>query len=266
MTTTTGMVPWALRDSWTLTLRALRQRRRQPWAVVITLMFPVLMVLMFGYLLGGAIAVPDGDYLDFLMPGLFALTMVFGLESTMTAVQQDLRAGITDRFRTLPMSSASVLLGRATADMLDSAAGLGVMLLTGLAVGWRATGTVGETLAAVGLLLLLRFALLWAGILLGLVFPGSGSLMAVQILVWPFAFLSNAFVPAETMPAWLATLAEWNPVAATVTATRDLFGNPGADPGSWVGEHAMLLAVVWPVLLTLVLGGLAVRRWRTLDR
>lgn len=260
-----GGPSWALRDAWTVTLRDLGHWRRQPWDLLIGLAFPLLLLLMFGYLLGGAIDVPGG-YVEFLFPGMLAVTMAFGLESTMTAVANDVQRGVTDRFRSLPMSRSAVLLGRAIADMLSSVVGLLVLLLGGLAVGWRWHGGLGNALVALALLLLLRFAFLWLGIWLGLLFRGQGGVTAVQILVWPFAFLSNAFVPISTMPGWLEALSAWNPITATIAATRDLFGNPTVASTGWASEHAVLLAVVWPVVLVAVFGVLSVRRWTHLGR
>ncbi|VTR77695.1 ABC transporter permease [Cellulomonas hominis] len=257
---------WTLRNAWTVTLRDLQHWRRQPAGLLIGLAFPVLLLLMFGFLFGGAISVPGGDYIEFLFPGMLVLAMVFGLESTTTAVQQDVERGITDRFRALPMSRWAVVGGRALADMLSSAVGLLVLLAGGVAVGWRWHDGIGPALAAVGLLLLLRFAFLWVGVWFGLVARGPGTVMAVQILVWPFVFLSNAFVPTGSMPGWLGTVAELNPIAATVTATRDLFGNPGVDGGGWASEHAVLLAVAWPVVLTLLFAVASVRRYAGLGR
>jgi ABC-type multidrug transport system permease subunit len=144
--------------------------------------------------------------------------------------------------------------------MLASAVGLAVLLVAGVVIGWRIHEGIGNALAGVALLLLLRFAFLWVGIYLGLLFRGQGGVMAVQILVWPFVFLSNAFVPIATMPGWLQTLSAWNPVTATVAATRELFGSGPAT------EHAVLLAVVWPVVLSVVFATLAVRRWARLGR
>ncbi|WP_258723928.1 ABC transporter permease [Cellulomonas sp. NS3] len=258
---------WALVDGWTIALRDLQHWRRQPGQLAVGLLFPVLMVVMFGYLLGGGMAVEGGgSYLEFLMPGMFALTMVFGLEATMTAVATDAEKGVTDRFRSMPMSSAGVVLGRCIADMLNSVVGLAVMVGVGLLVGWRWHEGPARAALALALLLLLRFAFLWMGIYLGLVARGPGSVMAVSIIVWPFAFLSNAFVPTSTMPAWLGALAQVNPMAATVAAARELFGNPGVAGDGWLAEHSVLAAVVWPTVLAAVFFALAVRRWVTLGR
>jgi ABC transporter DrrB family efflux protein len=255
------------RDTWTITRRDLDHWIAQPAPVLIGLFFPVMTVLMFGYLFGGALTVPGGgSYREFLMPGMFAMTMLFGLEVTMAAVVTDANRGVTDRFRSLPMASSAVLMGRSTADMLNAALGLAVVIGCGLAVGWRARQGLGPTVAAVGLLLLLRLALIWVGIYLGLLVKGPEAVSGAQILVWPLGFLSNAFVAPSTMPGWLAAIADWNPLSATVSATRRLFGNPGFGGDSWAAQHAVLLAVVWPLLLIAVFVPLSVRRYRRLNR
>jgi len=257
---------WAVVDALSVAGRDVAHWRRQPGAVLVGALFPVLLLLMFVYLLGGGMVVPGGgDYRDFLVPGMLALAMVFGVEATMTAVVTDTARGITDRFRSLPMAPSAVVAGRCLADMLSSVVGLVVLIAAALAIGWRPAG-LGPALGAVGLLLLLRLAFLWMGIYLGLLTRDPGAVMAVQILVWPFAFLSNAFVAASSMPGWLATIAEWNPVAGTVTAVRELFGSPVGTGGGWATEHALLLAVVWPVVLTVVFAVLSVRRFQALSR
>ncbi len=229
--------------------------------------FPVMIVLMFGLLFGGAIRVPnDGSYFEFLMPGMFATTMLFGLEATMIAVTTDASKGVTDRFRSLPMSASAVVLGRCIADMLNSIVGLAIMMGVGLLLGWRWHAGVAPALAAVGLLLLLRFALLWVGIFFGLRAKGPESVASVQILVWPISFLSNAFVDPSTMPPWLGVCAQWNPLSATTSAIRQLFLNPGWQAGSWSAKHAVLLAMVWPVLLAAIFLPLSVRAYRRLNR
>lgn len=259
-------VRWAVADGWTVTLRSLARWVREPGMLLLGLLFPVLMMLMFGYLLGGAMAVPGGDYFEFLMPGMFALAMLFGVESTTIAVATDAARGITDRFRSMPMAPSAVVVGRSVADMLNSALGLGVLMIGGLLVGWRAHGTVPETVLAIGLLLLLRFAFLWMGVYLGLVIGKPEGAIAVQILVWPFAFVSNTFAAPDTMPDWLGAAAEWNPMSATAAACRDLFGNPTWGDPSWAADHAMLIAVLWPLALIAVFMPLSVRRYQRLSR
>ncbi|MFC7929955.1 ABC transporter permease [Streptomyces cinereoruber] len=245
---------YAAADCWTMTRRELAHWARQPVQVLVGLVFPVMMLVMFGYLVGGGRAV-DGAYVDYLVPGMLTLTMVFGLEATMTAVAQDLNKGVIDRFRSMPMTDGAVLVGRASADMLQSAVGLLLMAGVGYAMGWRANGGPGAFLGALGLLLLLRFAMLWIGIFLALVAGRAELVQAVQILVWPLGFLSNAFASPASMPDWLGAVVEWNPMSATATAVRELFGNPGGEPGH------LTAAVVWPLLLLAVFFPLAVRKF-----
>ena len=253
------MTAYALTDCWTMTRRELAHWARQPVQVLVGLVFPVMLLLMFGYLVGGGRGI-EGDYLDFLVPGMLALTMAFGLEGTMLAVTQDLDRGVIDRFRSLPMANGAVLVGRSAADMLQSALGLAILVGVGFALGWRVHCSPAEFLGAMGLLLLFRFAMLWIGIQLALVAGKPEMIQAVQILVWPVGFLSNAFADPASMPGWLGTVVEWNPMSQTATAVRDLLGGPGGEPGHiWA-------AVVWPLGLLAVFFPLAVRRFARLSR
>jgi ABC-2 type transport system permease protein len=256
---------WALTDSWTIARRDFARWARQPGPVLVALLFPVLIVLMFGYLFGGAMVVPGGgDYREFLMPGMFAMTMLFGIETTMIAVSTDAARGVTDRFRSMPMAPSAVVAGRSVADLTNSALGLAVMIVCGLLVGWRVHGDAGEVVLAIALLLLLRFALLWLGIYLGLLVKSPESAVMVQVLVWPVGFLASTFVPPNTMPGWLGAIAEWNPLSPTVSAIRDLFGNPGVGGDSWIARHSLLMAIVWPVVILALFLPLAVRRYQRL--
>jgi len=255
------------RDSWIIARRDLQHWAARPGPVIITLLFPVLILVMFGYLFGGALLVPGGgSYRAFLVPGMFVAAVLFGIETTMTAVTTDRLRGVTDRFRSLPMAGGAVVAGRCLADMLGSALGLAVLLGVGLATGWRDHDGAGRLTLAVALLLLLRFALLWLGIYLGLVVKGPEAVAGVQILVWPLAFLSGIFVAPSTMPAWLGAIAAWNPLSATATAVRHLSGDPGVTGSSWAAGHAIELAAGWPLLITAVFAPLAARRYRRLDR
>jgi ABC-2 type transport system permease protein len=265
---------WAVADTWTVAGRDLAHLVRRPGSALVTLLFPLLILLMFGYLFGGqtsgfgAGGAGEG-YREFLVPGVFGMTVLFGLEVTMLAVTVDKNRGITDRFRSLAMSPIAVVGGRSVADLLNAVLALTVMIAGGLAIGWRWHDGLGSALHAVGLLLLLRFALIWVGVYLGLLVTGPEAVAAVQILVWPLGFLSNAFVNPATMPGWLGTIAAWNPLSSTVSAIRDLFANPAGaqDPGqaSWVVEHSLLMATVWPLLLLAVFVPLSVARYRRLS-
>jgi ABC-2 type transport system permease protein len=266
---------WAVIDTWTMTGRHLSHLVRRPGAALVTLLFPLLILLMFGYLFGGqtsgfgAGGAGEG-YREFLVPGVFGMTVLFGLEATMLAVTVDKDRGITDRFRSLAMSPIAVVAGRSVADLLQAVLALAVMVVGGLAIGWRWHNGLGSALQAVALLLLLRFALIWVGVYLGLVVTGPDAVVAVQILVWPLGFLSNTFVNPATMPGWLGTIAEWNPLSSTVAAIRELFGNPTGEQGagqvSWVVEHSLLMATVWPLFLLAVFVPLSVARYRRLSR
>lgn len=252
------MSTYALTDSWTMTRRELAHWARQPGRLVVGLVFPVMLLLMFAYLVGGGRGV-SGDYLDYLIPGMLALTMAFGLEGTMLAVTQDLDKGVIDRFRSMPMTDGAVLVGRSAADMLQSALGLAVLIGVGYALGWHAQSGAGAFLGAVGLLLLLRFAMLWIGILLALVAGKPEMVQAVQILIWPVGFLSNAIATPASMPGWLGTVVEWNPMSRTAAAVRDLFGPAGVTDSLWP-------AVVWPLVLLAVFFPAAVHRFGRMSR
>ncbi|GAB3735086.1 ABC transporter permease [Nocardiopsis nanhaiensis] len=257
---------WAAADGWTVARRDVTHWLRQPWELLFGLLFPVLMVLMFVYLLGGALSVPGGgDYTEYLMPGMFAMVMVFGLGETVTAVTTDSSRGVTDRFRSMPMASSAVVVGRCLADMLRSTITLVILIGFGMLVGWQWHGGAAAALAGFGLLLLLRFALVWLGIYVGLLMRGQGGIAVIQTLEFPIGFLSNAFVATATMPVWLGTVADWNPMSSTVAAARELFGNPAVTGDSWITQNALLMAVVWPLLLVAVFAPLSVHRYRNLS-
>jgi ABC-2 type transport system permease protein len=258
---------WAMADCWTVVRRGLIHLVRQPANIAWQLGFPIVSVLLFGYVFGSAMSVPGGgDYREFLMPGMFGMTMAFGFMNTAYLVVLDKTKGITDRFRSMPMASSAVVTGRGVGDLLGASLDLLILALTAVVVGWRPDGGIAATLAAFGLLLLLRFALIWVGVLLGLMVPNEEMAGNLFALAFPFAMISSAFVAPSLMPGWLGTIAAWNPVSATVTATRELFGNPVASGGTWIEQNAMLMAVVWPIVLTSIFLPLAVRRFQRLSR
>jgi ABC-2 type transport system permease protein len=258
---------WALADGWTLAQRNFNHWARNPGPVIFSLLFNVLIVLLFVFLFGGSMQVPGGgEYRDFLMPGMFTMTMLFGIGLTTLAITTDVEKGVTDRFRSMPMSSSAVLAGRALADMVLSAITLAVMILAGWIIGWQSDGATGGFFGAIGLILLLRFALIWIGVYLGLVLKGGEAVTGVQTLEFPVGFLSSAFAATSTMPGWLGAVADWNPLSSTVTAARELLGNPGAQPHSWITGNAQLMAVVWPIVLLLIFFPLSVSAFRNLSR
>jgi ABC transporter DrrB family efflux protein len=259
---------WAARDGWLVAQRDMAQWVREPQMIVWGLLMPIVFVLLFAYVLGSGMFIPGGgDYREFLLPGLFAQTMAFGIGETMMSVQTDASRGVTDRFRSMPMAPSAVVVGRCVANMIYSALSLLIMVGCGLFVGWRWHGTFAAALAAFGLLLLLRLAFLWIGIWLGLKAKSPEAANSIYGLLYPVTMLSNAFVAPELMPRWIGVIAEWNPLSATITATRDLFGNPvAAEAGGFTIDNAVALAVALPVVITMLTLPLAIRTYQNLSR
>lgn len=258
---------WAVRDTWTITVRDMLHWRYEPARIAWTLAFPIMSILLFGYVFGSAIVVPDGgNYREFLMPGLFVMAIAFGITETLFAMATDAERGITNRFRSMPMSPVAIVAGSSVAAMINAVLNLIVMIGMGLVVGWGWNDGLGDALTAVGLLLLLRFSVLWIGIYIGLVIPSVETAGNIAGLLFPFTMISSIFVSPAQMPGWLGTIAEWNPLSSTVTAARELFGNPGSPADSWVTEHAVLMAVVWPLVLIAIFAPLAVRRYQSMSR
>ncbi|MGS2642366.1 ABC transporter permease [Streptosporangium sp. LJ11] len=257
---------WVFTDARIMTGRELIHWVRNPVVILGSLLFPLIMVLLFGFIFGSAITVVGGgNYREFLMPGMFGQTMVFGVISTVFVVSTNIARGVTDRFRSMPITSGGVLLGRAVTDVMTSALDLVILMVCGLLVGWRAHNGIGPALAAAGLLLFLRFALIWVGICLGLSLTPEAA-GAAWMPLFPLTLLANTFVSPELMPGWMRFVAEWNPLSATVQACRELFGNPGVGDRSWAAQHALELAIAWPLLITVIFLPLAVRRYRRLNR
>ncbi|MEU8388188.1 ABC transporter permease [Micromonospora sp. NPDC048842] len=258
----------AIADGWTMTRRNMTHVVRAPEELILYFSLPIMFVLVFGYVFGSGMQVAGGgDYREFLLPGVFVMTMLYGLGATATGVALDLSRGVVDRFRSMPMARSALMTGRSAADLLRALLEMSTLLVCGLLVGWQWRQGVGKAMLAVGLLLLLRIAITWVGIYLALLVRNPDT---VGVIVFPAAFplsaISNVFVSPELMPPVIGTISEWNPLSATVAAIRELFGNPGLGGDSWPAEHAMLLAVLWPVLLIATFAPLAVRRYRRLSR
>ncbi|UED85979.1 ABC transporter permease [Streptomyces profundus] len=256
----------ALADGLVMTRRNMAQLMRSPEEISLYFSLPILFVLVFGYVFGSGMQVPDGgDYREFLLPGVFAMTMLYGMGATGTALAFDVSRGVVDRFRSMPMARSALLVGRCVADLLRALLEMTVLVVCGLLVGWQWHRGVGLALLAVALVLLLRVAMSWIGIYIGLLLPNPDSVGTVIFpLAFPLTALSSIFVEPDLMPGWLGAIAEWNPLSATVAAIRELFGNPGLSGGSWPTDNALLLAVLWPVILIAVFAPLAVRRYQRL--
>jgi ABC-2 type transport system permease protein len=258
---------WAVADGWVIAVRDFTYWVREPARILWGLGYPIVSVLLFGFVFGSAMSVyGGGDYREFLLPGMFVMTMAFGAGNTMVAVTTDIAKGVTDRFRSMPMARSGVVVGRSVADLANSMLDLVLLIACGLVVGWHIRGGLLDALAAVGLLLLLRFGFIWLGIYLGLVIPSPETANNLWALLFPITMVSNVFVAPAQMPGWMGAVADWNPISATVTAVRSLFGNPEAAGTSWIAENATLMAVVWPLVAVAIFLPLSVRRYRDLSR
>lgn len=260
---------WALADGMTVMRRNLGHLRYEPAGLVGALAFPAVMVVLFGYVFGSAIAVPGGgNYREYLIPGLFVMTSVTGVMTTLTGVAADVSRGVMDRFRSMPMAGLAVPFGQTGADTVTGALGLAVMAGMGLVVGWRAHHGTASTAAAFALLILFQYAVTWTGVFLGLLVKNEATADNLVPLVFPVTMVSNSFVPTSGMPAWLRAIADWNPVSAAVAACRSLFGNPGVPAAgtAWPLEHPVIATLGWSALLLAVFVPLAAYRFRTMGR
>ena len=264
---------WAIRDCWTIVVQEFTHLIRQPSTFAWQLGMPVIMVLMFVYVFGSAMDVTGEGagvgYVDFAMPGMFAMTMAFGFMNTAFEVTQNKEKGFMDRFRSMPMSSSAVVTGRGVADVIHASIDLLVIVALALVIGWRPEGSPAETLFALGLLLWLRLALIFVGIYLGLLIrntEAAGNLFAVA---FPLGFISSVFAPPDMMPGWLGAVAAWNPVSSTANAIRELFHTPGIEvfqTSYWIDGVPIAGAVAWPIVVMAVFLPLAVRQYRNLSK
>jgi ABC transporter DrrB family efflux protein len=262
----------ALSDSAVITKRNMIKVKRVPDLLVFATLSPIMFVLLFRYVFGSAIPIPGGlSYAEFLLPGIFAQTVVFGSTITGASLADDLQKGLIDRFRSLPMARSAVLVGRTVADLVLNVVTIAVMMITGLLVGWRIHTSIGEALLGVVLLLTFAFAMSWAMALVGLLVRTPEVVNnASFIVIFPLTFIANTFVPIDNFPSVLKTFAEWNPVSAVVQGARELFGNiaPGApEPQGWALQNPVLYVFIWVALFLAVFVPLAVRTYqRTASR
>lgn len=257
-------VRWGVADTHTMARRYLVGLSRTPEVLFFTTIQPVIFVLLFAGVFGGSIDAPGGNYAEYLMPGIFVQTVAFAIAVTGSAVAIDMRRGVMDRFRSLPMARSAVLTGRALADLVLTVVSLTALALVGLLVGWRTHASPGSVLAAIGLLLAFGFAISWIGAYVGLsVRAPEVASQASLFTVIPLVFLSNLFVPVDTLPGWLQPIAKWNPVSALISTVRGLLGNPDQNiPDSFPGRHPELVALIAVGVLLVVFVPLAVGKYR----
>ncbi|MGD0018255.1 MAG: ABC transporter permease [Candidatus Limnocylindrales bacterium] len=238
---------WTVADSLVMARRQLIRIPRSPEELFIATLEPVLLVVAFRYIFGGAIAVPGTSYVNYLMGGMLVMAAMFGSYNTGVGVVTDLQRGLVDRFRSLPMARSAVLTGRVLADLARSAFIIVVVWAVGLLVGFRPEGTIEDWAAALALLLLCSFTLIWLSLLTGLLLSSAEAVQSAESS-WFFLliFISGAFVPTASMPDWLRPIAEHQPISVLIDAVRGfVVGQPDSS--------ATLQATVWLVALLVLL-------------
>jgi ABC transporter DrrB family efflux protein len=246
----------AVADALTIAWRNLVNLRRSPQLLVFATIQPVIFVLLFRYVFGGAIQVTGFRYVDFLMPGIFAQTITFGAINTGVGLAEDLNKGLIDRFRSLPMARSAVLIGRTVADIARNVFVITLMVIVGFMVGFRVHTNALGLIAGVALMLLFSFSLSWIFATIGLAIGNAEAAQAASFpILAPLTFASSAFVQTSSMPGWLQGFAKHQPVTVTVDAVRALcLGGPTTGK--------VLAAVAWSVGIVAVFAPLAVRRYR----
>ena len=257
----------ALVDGAVVAKRNLIKIKRVPDLLIFSTVSPIMFILLFGYVFGSAIQAPPGvSYREYLIPGVFAQTVVFGATITGAGLADDIQKGIIDRFRSLPMARSAVLVGRTTSDVLNNVLVVIIMSATGLAIGWRIRTSVGEALGAFVLLLLFAYAMSWIMAVVGLVVPSPEVVNnASFIVIFPLTFIANTFVPTNKLPSVLRVIADWNPLSAVTQAARQLFGNTGSVPRPdhpWSLHHPVLYTLLWVLGILIVFVPLAVRQYK----
>ena len=264
------MNPSALADALVVAKRNLIRIKRVPDLLVFTTLQPIMFVLLFAYVFGGAIDRSGGGagYREFLVAGIFAQTVIFGATITGAGLAEDVKKGIIDRFRSLPMAQSAVLTGRTISDVLNNVIVLVVMSLTGLLVGWRIRTSVLDAVVGYLVLLVFAYAISWVMAWIGMLVPSPEVVNnAAFIVIFPLTFVANTFVPLGTLPGALQTFASWNPVSTVTEAARTLFGNPNpdptaAEPTSWALQHPATYTLIWAVAVLVVFVPLANWQYR----
>jgi ABC transporter DrrB family efflux protein len=253
-------------DGAVVAKRNLIKIKRVPDLLVFTTLSPIMFILLFAYVFGSAIDVPGQSYREFLIPGIFVQTVIFGATITGAGMADDIQKGIIDRFRSLPMSQSAVLVGRTTSDVLNNVIVIVIMSITGYLVGWRIRGGIFEAIGAYLLLLAFAYAISWVMALVGLVVPSPEVVNNASFMViFPLTFIANTFVPTQNFPSVLKTIANWNPVSAVTQGARELFGNTSVQapaPDVWPLQHPALYTVLWSIGLVVVFVPLSVRQYK----
>ena len=253
---------WAFLDAMVLAKRSIMQTFRIPELLVFVTIQPVMFVLLFRYVFGGAIHVPGGQYVNFLMPGIFVQTVAFGGVATGIGLAEDMHRGLIDRFRSLPMASSAVLTGRTIADLARNLFTVVIMLAVGFAVGFRPGGTIFEFLLGILVLMAFSYGFSWVSAFIGLAVRSvEAAQSAGFIWLFPLTFASSAFVPVDSMPSWLQAFARHNPVTVVSDALRGLFHvNPALTSADT--RWALIQSMGWTLAILLVFVPISVIRYR----
>ncbi len=252
-------------DVVVLTGRNLVHIAREPLQLSDVTVQPVLFTLLFVYVFGSGVVLPQGSYTDYAIAGLLALNLTTSAMGTAVGLSADLGSGVIDRFRTLPMWRPAMLVGRSLADLLTAGICTAFVVVTGLIVGWRPEGDIGATIAGFAIFLFFSYALSWTCACLGMVSESPESAQSTGLVIFfPLAIISNALVPTQHMPAVLQAIANWNPVSAVTAAARELWGNP--NPSStihaWPMQHPVLASLLWSVAILAIFAPLATHLYR----
>jgi ABC transporter DrrB family efflux protein len=261
-----GLLGSKVRDVVVMTRRNLAHIRREPMQLSDVTVQPVLFTVLFIYIFGSGMSLPNGgSYKSFALAGLLTMNLVTSSMGTGVGLATDLSTGMVERFRSLPMWRASVLVGRTVSDLLSASVCALIVFSTGLVLGWRPERGVLSVLGGFGVALLFSYALTWTTACLGLLAKEPESAMSIGfIIIFPLAFVSNALVPTLHMPSWLRVVADWNPVSAVTSSVRDLFGNvnPVVPNGGWPVEHPLAAALIWSAAITVVAAPTAAHLFR----
>jgi ABC-2 type transport system permease protein len=258
---TTSPLVGRLHDVWAMTRRNLVHISREPMQLSDVTIQPVLFTVLFIFIFGGGIPIPGGgSYKDFALAGLLALNLTTSTMGTAVGLSTDLHEGMIDRFRTLPMWRASVLVGRSMADLMTSTLCALIVAATGLVVGWRPDAGMVSVIGGFLLVLFFAYSLSWIAACVGLNSKSPESAASFGFIVlFPLAFVSNAMVPTQHMPGWLQAVANWNPVSAVTAGARHLWGNPNpsATITAWPMQHPVAAALIWSVVIIAITAPLA---------
>jgi ABC-2 type transport system permease protein len=256
---------WFISDTLVIARRSVAHIRQIPEKLFDVTLQPLMFVLLFAYVFGGAIHVEGGSYREYLVGGILVQTIFFGMMGPGVSMATDLKEGVLERFRTLPMSRSAYLFGHLTAELSGLLVALVIMTGSGLIVGWGIDASFASAVGAYGLLLLIAALALWVGTLLGIVARSPDAVQGVAFLViFPLTFISSVFVGTGTLPDGLRQVAEYNPISAMAAAVRTLFGNPTGVPADavWPLAHPVLASLLWCLAALAVVIPLTLRLYR----